>query len=107
MLHLLCDCVGGPGAPCLREDLIYDRIAPGLLKELEAKNPVDEKGRRKGKHHQPLTEEIGIPKLAEHFGSVVTLQKISNTWDGFMLHMNKIHPRRGDTLQLEFIDDEI
>lgn len=87
------------------KDLIYDRIAPGLLRELEAKNPVAENGRRKGKHHQLLTEEIGVPKLAEHFGSVVTLQKISAHWDDFYNLMNRLHPRRGDTFQLPFIED--
>lgn len=87
------------------KDLIYDRIAPGLLSELEEKNPADEKGRRKAKHHQWLTEDIGIPKLAEHFGSVITLQRVSNNWDEFMGWMNKLHARRGDTLQIPFKDD--
>lgn len=84
------------------KDLIYDRLAPGLLSELETRNPITENGRRKGKHHQLLTEEIGIPELAKHFGSVVTLQKISSGWDDFYSHMNRFHPRRGDTLQLDF-----
>jgi hypothetical protein len=84
------------------KDLIYDRIAPGLLTELEAKNPVLPSGRRKGAHHQLLTEDIGIPKLAEHFGSVVTLQRISQDWPSFMMLMDRWHPRRGDTLMLDF-----
>jgi len=34
------------------KDIVYERLAPGILKELEARNPIDEKGNRKTKHHQ-------------------------------------------------------
>jgi hypothetical protein len=84
------------------KDLIYDRVAPGLLKEMEARNPITESGRRKGKHHQLLTEEIGVPNLAKHFGSVTALQKISKTWDEFKEHMDRLYPRRGDTIPFDF-----
>ena len=84
-------------------DFIYDRIAPGLRKEMEVRNPVLESGRRKGKHHSLLTEEIGIPNLAKHFGSVITLQKLSKTWEEFEGFMSRFHPRRGDTLPFDFV----
>ena len=47
-------------------DLVYERLAPGILEELEARNPKDDKGHRKGKHHQLLTEDVGHPALAQH-----------------------------------------
>ena len=81
-------------------DLVYERIAPGLIKTLEERNPVQQNGRRKGAHHQLLTEEVGVPELARHFGSVVTLAKISRTWEGFYALVNEIHPKRGDSLHL-------
>jgi hypothetical protein len=34
--------------------------------ELEARNPKDERGHRKNKHHQWLTEDVGHPALAQH-----------------------------------------
>lgn len=83
-------------------DLIYDRIAPGLRIEMETRNPILESGRRKGKHHSLLTEEIGIPNLAKHFGAVITLQKISNSWGEFKGHMDRLYPRRGDTIPFDF-----
>jgi hypothetical protein len=87
------------------KDLIYDRIEAGLLRELENRNPSDGHGNRRHRHHQLFTDDVGIPKLAQHFGSVMTLQKISKTWDEFYQRMQEIHPRRGDTLQIPFTDE--
>jgi hypothetical protein len=49
-------------------DLVWDRLAPGIKDELRKKNPVLENGRRKDRHHQWLTEELGNPKLLHHLG---------------------------------------
>lgn len=87
------------------KDLIYDRIESGLLKELENRNPSDGHGARRYRHHQLLTDDVGIPKLAQHFGSVMTLQKLSKTWDEFYQRMQEFHPKRGDTMQIPFMDD--
>ncbi|MEJ7685100.1 MAG: P63C domain-containing protein [Segetibacter sp.] len=47
-------------------DVVYKRLAPNILIELNRANPVKEDtGRRKVKYHSLLTEEIGIPALAE------------------------------------------
>ncbi len=42
-------------------DIVYARITPGLLRELEVLNPKDGSGNRLSKHHQWLTDEIGHP----------------------------------------------
>jgi hypothetical protein len=52
----------------LVNDLIYSRLAPGVLDELKRKNPSQENGRRKDNHTQWLTKEIGHPKLLYHIG---------------------------------------
>jgi len=75
----------------LTDNLIYQRLAPGVRDELRRVNPSDERGRRKRKHHQWLTEEIGHPKLREHLASVTTLMKISSNWQEFMKHLDKAH----------------
>ena len=36
-------------------DIIYERLAPGILDELIERNPEDEKGQPKHRHHQWLT----------------------------------------------------
>jgi hypothetical protein len=48
-------------------DLVWSRLAPGLLDELKRKNPTLENGRRKNNHTQWITK-IGDPKLLYHIG---------------------------------------
>lgn len=85
------------------KDLVYERLAPGILKELEARNPRDEHGNRKTKHHQWLTEEVGHPALAQHLYAVVGLMRVASSWDQLMNMVNKAFPKRGDTLLLPFM----
>lgn len=50
-------------------DLVYTRIAPGVLPELRTVNPVvGPKGRRRAKHHQFMTDNLGAPKLLNLVG---------------------------------------
>lgn len=83
------------------KDIVYHRLAPGLLDELERKNPI-EGGRRKGKHTQWLTHDVGHPALAQHLHAVVTLMRVApnGDWDGFMRMLNIAHPKRSDTMQI-------
>lgn len=54
--------------------LIYEQLPPGVLDELRRKNPRDTNtGRRKGTHHQHLTEEVGHPSLEKQITSITTL----------------------------------
>jgi hypothetical protein len=95
------------------KDLVYARLAPGILKELEIRNPKDERGYRKAAHHQFLTEDIGHPALAQHVYGVLGLMRIADeegdvpiVWDKFMKMVDKAYPRRGDTLQLSLFQDD-
>jgi P63C domain len=47
-------------------DILYERLAPGILEELEERNPKDTRGERPVKHHQWLTEDIGHPALERY-----------------------------------------
>jgi len=86
-------------------NLVFDRIASGLLKELQSRTPKNEKGQRPNKLHQWFTEDVGDPMLAQHLHSIVMLQRLaianSYGWNRF-LHMvdQVVLPRRGDTLPL-------
>ena len=62
------------------KDIVYARLAPGILKELEARNPKNEKGYRKAKHYQWLTEDVGHPALAQHLYAVIGLMRLSDSW---------------------------
>ena len=86
----------------LTNNIVYDRLAPGVLDELRRLTPRDSKGRPKAKYFQHLTTNMGYPKLREHLGSVVTLMKLSASWPDFKAKLDQIHPRIGDTMPLPF-----
>lgn len=82
----------------LTNDIVYKRLAPGLLAELKKENAKDSK---KGRLFQRLTPSTGHPKLREHLASTVTVMKLSKDYADFIDKMNQIHPRYGDNLSLD------
>jgi hypothetical protein len=92
-------------------DLVYERIAPSLLKELEIRSPKDEKGKRKNKFHQWLTEDIGNPLLAQHLHSLIMFQRLAlsngHGWNRYVKMVDKVLPRKGATLELPFPEPEL
>ena len=87
-------------------DLIYDRLAPGILEELQKKNPIiEETGRRKTKHHQWLTEDTGNPALDRHFSGVMALMRANSQWEQFKRGMERAYPKIGTQLALKLFDD--
>jgi hypothetical protein len=85
---------------------VYDRIASGLLKELERRNPKNNKGYREFKHFQFLTDEVGEPKLREFFGGLVALAKANTSWRKYLEMVNLVFPKQGDQLRLSMPDEE-
>lgn len=82
----------------LTNDVVYERLAPGLLEELKRQAAKDEK---KAHLHRRLTQEVGHPKLREHLASVVTAMKLSDDYPDFIRKLNRLHPRFGDTIPLQ------
>lgn len=80
----------------LTNEIVYRRLAPGVLTELRRRNPVAEDGRRKSTHHQHLTRDIGHPKLREHIAGVTTALKIVKSqggdWKTFIDLLDQTHP---------------
>ena len=74
-------------------DIIYSRIAPGVLKELRKKNPVQPTGGRKNRHHQWFTPEPGHPKLKEHLAAVTALMRASLNWNAFQRNLERAFPK--------------
>lgn len=85
-------------------DLVYDRMGPGVLRELERKTPKDATGQRPNKFHQWLTDDVGDPMLAQHLTSLLTLQRLALAngygWRRFLLTVDQVMPRYGDTMPL-------
>jgi P63C domain len=88
------------------KNLIYTRLAPGILKELESRNPIDDKGRRKTPHYFWLTEDIGHPALAQHLHAVIHLMKACDSWDQMMKMMNRSLPPRSECDLFKDVADE-
>jgi hypothetical protein len=69
---------------------VYDLLPPGVKEELQQKNPVDSTGRRKWKHHQLLSQEIGNTHLEKHLIKVITLMQAADTWKEFQKKFNRV-----------------
>lgn len=80
---------------------IYGRLPPGVLEELQRKNPSIN-GRRRDAHHQHLTDHTGIPHLDKLVTSVTTLLFISDNKADFESHLKKRFPKKGDQGDLPF-----
>lgn len=74
----------------LTNELVYEKLPPGVLEELRSKNPVTPRGYRKYRHFQFLTEDIGNPHLEKQVASVVTLMKASHNWATFERLFNRV-----------------
>jgi hypothetical protein len=64
--------------------IIYSQFPKGTLARLEDKNPLTEKGYRKHKHHQFLTEDIGNPALEQYITNVIFLMRSVTNWKLFL-----------------------
>ncbi|HVB98515.1 MAG TPA: P63C domain-containing protein [Candidatus Dormibacteraeota bacterium] len=77
----------------LTNDLVYSRLAPGVLDELRRLTPRDDKGRLKTHLHRRLTDDFGHPKLQQHLSAVTALMKASDTWDQFKPMVDRALPK--------------
>ncbi|PTU70789.1 P63C domain-containing protein [Chromobacterium haemolyticum] len=87
----------------LTNDIVYERLAPGLLEELKKQAAKDE---RKAHLHRRLTQEVGHPKLREHLASIVTAMKLSENYPDFIKKLNRLHPRFGQTVPIDLDEQD-
>ena len=90
----------------LTNDIIYKRLAPGILEELKNSAPKAPSGRRRGTLQQKLTPDVGHPKLREHLASVTTIMALSDDYEDFKRKLNKRHPRYAENMAFDFDNDE-
>lgn len=93
-------CVGG-----YTNDLVYERVEVGILNELRLRNPwIPERKRRTGYHHCLLTEDLGVPALAQHLHTVITIMRGfgPKKWERFLEFLDQVLPKKGDSVQLIF-----
>lgn len=87
-------------------DVVYQRLAPGVLDELKRINPPDEAGQRKHRHHQWLTPDVGHPKLRDHLNGVIALMRASTSWDQFKRMADRAFPKMNTTMLLPFTEND-
>jgi hypothetical protein len=74
----------------LTNNLVYRRIAPGLVRKLKERR--SEKGKPSNKLHSWLSEDHGVPEALIHLGTVVALLKIHTDYKAFENQLNQIAP---------------
>lgn len=90
-------------------DLIYERMVPGLKEEFDRRNPKDARGYRKIKNQQLLNDDLGDKLFSQQMFTVIALQracinKTGNKWAQFKKMMDDVLPKRGSTIPLPFAD---
>ncbi len=90
-------------------DIIWDRLAPGVHEELKRLNPKTEQGRRKSLHPQWLTEDIGHAALQKHLNGVIVLMRsvvrAKGGWDEFRRRLQRVFPKINTNLDLPLEDE--
>lgn len=89
----------------ITNDIVYERLPEGVLDRLRELNPTDDASkRRKWKHHQFLSEDIGQSDLRDHILQILPIMKISKDWSNFMMHLNIAFPKPHSQIELDFED---
>jgi len=91
----------------ITNEIVYDRLPPGVLGELKKRNPiVPETKRRKWKHFQFLSEDIGQPDLRDHLLQLIAVMRSASNWNVFKRLFERAFPRPGDQLTLSYEEPE-
>jgi hypothetical protein len=77
----------------MTNNIVYQRLAPGLLDELKRVSARNEKGNLKHRYHQRLSSETGYVKLKEHLASVISIMKLSDDYQDFKTKLERLHPK--------------
>lgn len=83
----------------LIRELIYEKMPKPVLPALDEINPTDENYRRKRKHHQFLTDKLGLDHFRSQVITMMTLLRISSNKDEFKKHLKRLY---GDQLEFDF-----
>jgi hypothetical protein len=75
----------------LTNDLVYRRIAPGLLKALKDRRA--EKGKKSNKLYWWTSKDVGYPAMVFHLGRVTTLMELNTDYDEFHKELDRLVPK--------------
>lgn len=86
----------------LTNDIVYSRLAPGILKALKEEAKKEE---IKTHLHRHLTPGYGKLELIKHLSLVIAYMRDSADWRNFVEKLNKYAPRFNETMPLS-LDEE-
>ncbi len=89
---------------------VYDRIGPGLTKELQQRRQdIFESTGKRGKLQQLLTDNVGHPALQSHLSNLIFLARTfgDGEWDRFINALDKAVPRYNQTMLLPFPEESV
>lgn len=90
----------------ITRDVVYRRLHPGIVEELQKSNPYVVPGRRMHKHHQWLSQEVGHPALKEHLARIETIMKLSDDWLDFQNKLQRAMPMQWDTNFFDWVSEK-
>ncbi len=74
----------------LTNNIVYRRMAPGLLKKLKERR--EERGSRHDKLHCWLSEDVGMREALLHLGEVIGLMKQHTDYAAFEKQLDQLLP---------------
>lgn len=74
----------------LTNNLVYRRMAPGLLRKLKERR--EERGSKSNKLHSWLSEDVGLRGVLVHLGTVVGFMKLHTDYDAFEKQLDLVAP---------------
>jgi len=82
-------------------DLVYDRLTPGMIEELNRINPKDEvTKRRKHKYYKFFTPDFGHPALTQRLYELLGMARGCDNWNQYYRLVERTFPKVGQTLTL-------
>ena len=85
-------------------DVVYSRLAPGVLTKLRELNPRMNGKSRKWKFTQFMSDDLGVPELRQHLTKSMTVMDLAiATGQDFDTLLTAIMPKYGDNYSLPLV----
>ena len=92
--------VGPRYAGKIIKKIIFENLPPGVLEELEKRNPPNSKWQRKSRMAQLLTSDIGHPHVEKLVAVATALFRVADNKDAFWRAYRRAFPKIGDQHEL-------
>ena len=96
----------------ITNEIVYARIADGLLDRLRIDNPKSAGGDREHRHHQWLSDDFGLQELREHIVGVLAIMRTvvdpdpKRAWQKFRVSLERSYPRKNTNYNLDFDEED-